>query len=90
LFAFPPEDEQVRIVDFLGAATAETDRAIEDARSQICLLNEYRARVIGDVVTGKLDVRAAAASLPEQEIEAALEREDQLDDDGEAEVEEAA
>lgn len=95
MFAFPPEDEQVRIVDFLGAATAETDRAIEDARSQICLLNEYRARVIGDVVTGKLDVRAAAASLPEpaeeaQEIEAALEREDQLDDDGEAEVEEAA
>ena len=28
------------------------------------LLNEYRTRLIADVVTGKLDVREAAASLP--------------------------
>ena len=29
------------------------------------LLGEYRARLIADVVTGKLDVREAAATLPE-------------------------
>ena len=29
------------------------------------LLGEYRARLIADVVTGKLDVRVAAATLPE-------------------------
>ena len=29
------------------------------------LLNEYRTRLIADVVTGKLDVREAAAELPE-------------------------
>ena len=32
---------------------------------QVELLNEYRIRLIADVVTGKLDVREAAAELPE-------------------------
>ena len=35
------------------------------ARRQIDLLREYRTRLIADVVTGKLDVRETAASLPE-------------------------
>jgi type I restriction enzyme S subunit len=30
------------------------------------LLNEYRTRLIADVVTGKLDVREAGAQLPEE------------------------
>jgi len=32
---------------------------------QIELSQEYRTRLIADVVTGKLDVREAAAALPE-------------------------
>ena len=32
---------------------------------KIDLLREYRTRLIADVVTGKLDVREAAAALPE-------------------------
>ena len=32
-------------------------------RSQIDLLQEYRTRLVADVVTGKLDVREAAALL---------------------------
>ena len=32
---------------------------------QIELLQEYRTRLIADVVTGKLDVREAAAHLPD-------------------------
>jgi type I restriction enzyme S subunit len=35
------------------------------------LLEEYRTRLIADVITGKLDVREAVASLPE---ESAVER----------------
>ncbi len=31
----------------------------------VALLGEYRTRLIADVVTGKLDVRAVAATLPE-------------------------
>ena len=34
---------------------------------QIELMKEYRARLIADVVTGKLDVRDAAANLPDDE-----------------------
>ncbi len=33
------------------------------------LLREYRTRLIADVVTGKLDVREAAARLPQEIME---------------------
>ena len=36
------------------------------ARRQVELVQEYRTRLIADVVTGKLDVRAAAAQLPDE------------------------
>ena len=39
---------------------------MDRALSQILLLREYRTRLIADVVTGKLDVREAAASLLEE------------------------
>ena len=43
---------------------------------EITLLREYRTRLTADVVTGKLDVRAAAAQLPEElEDEAIAESE---------------
>ena len=62
----PPVLEQRAIVDWLEAETADLTYAIGRARRQIELLREYRTRLIADVVTGKLDVRAAAAQLPEQ------------------------
>ena len=33
---------------------------------EIELLREYRTRLVADVVTGKLDVREAAARLPDE------------------------
>ena len=36
------------------------------ARRQTDLLREYRTSLIAEVVTGKLDVREAAANLPEE------------------------
>jgi type I restriction enzyme S subunit len=33
--------------------------------NEIALIQEFRTRLIADVVTGELDVRAASASLPE-------------------------
>jgi type I restriction enzyme S subunit len=41
-------------------------QAINRARCEIDLLREYRTCLIADVVTGKLDVREAAARLPEE------------------------
>ena len=62
----PPSTEQDAIVEHLERTTATTNTAIARARRQIELLQEYRTRLISDVVTGKLDVREAAASLPDE------------------------
>ena len=64
--ALPPIDEQAAIVAHIEEATGEIDSAIGKTRRQIELLEEYRTRLIADVVTGKLDVRQAAAQLPEE------------------------
>ena len=61
----PPLPEQTAIVEYLDKATTDIDTAIDRARREIELLREYRTRLIADVVTGKLDVRAAAAGLPD-------------------------
>jgi len=60
-------------------------------------LHEYRTRLIADVVTGKLDVREAAAQLPDEadepepadEAEALLDGEESQADDLDAIPEEA-
>jgi type I restriction enzyme S subunit len=62
----PPLPEQTAIVQFLNDAIANLDTATNRAQHEIALLREYRTRLIADVVTGKLDVREAAASLPEE------------------------
>ncbi len=63
--AIPPLFEQAHIVKCLDRSTTDTDAAIALARRQIDLVQEYRTRLVADVVTGKLDVREAAAQLPE-------------------------
>ena len=62
----PPFAEQAAIAAHLDKATAAIDAAVACARRQIELLREYRARLIADVVTGKLDVREAAANLSDE------------------------
>ncbi|MCX6865306.1 MAG: hypothetical protein NTV46_03640 [Verrucomicrobia bacterium] len=39
--------------------------AIARTAREIALMQEYRTRLTADIVTGKLDVREAAAKLPE-------------------------
>ena len=62
----PPISEQNAAVEHMEKANAASNAAIARARRQIELVNEYRTRLIADVVTGKLDVRDAAAQLPEE------------------------
>ena len=62
----PPFSEQADIVEYLNTVTSDMDAAIACTRCQIELLQEYRTRLIADVVTGKLDVRKAAVNLPDQ------------------------
>ena len=51
----------------LNAELRLPNAAIQRIEREIELLREYRTRLIADVVTGKLDVREAAARLPEVE-----------------------
>ena len=62
----PPEQEQILILCSLANETAKIDRLIERRQRELQLIDEYRTRLIADVVTGKLDVREAAAAMPEE------------------------
>ena len=59
LIILPPKEEQINIAMYLDDLTASIDTAVAQARRQIELMEEYRTRLIADVVTGKIDVREA-------------------------------
>ena len=48
--------------------TVQLTDAVTHAHQEIALAREYRTRLIADVVTGKLDVREAAAASPRRSI----------------------
>jgi type I restriction enzyme S subunit len=64
---FPTIAEQDRIIAEVSKLRLPFDTAIARYEREITLLREYRTRLTADVVTGKLDVRAAAAQLPDPE-----------------------
>ncbi len=66
LLTLPSLPEQTAIVKFLDKQTQKIDSAISTTRREIELLKEFRTRLIADVVTGKLDVREAAAKLSDK------------------------
>ncbi len=65
VLAVPNLAEQRSIAAHLDAATTGIRSTERDIQSEIALIQEFRTRLIADAVTGKLDVRAAAASLPD-------------------------
>ena len=88
---FPELREQDRIIEWVDAALQPLDEVANRIQREIALLREYRTRLIADVVTGKLDVRAAA-ELPDGEpdglmIDNAAENAE-TDDDADGVIEE--
>ena len=63
-FAVPPSGEAKSIAKRIDNETSALGRRVEHLEAEIRLLREYRTRLIADVVSGSLDVRAAAAGLP--------------------------
>lgn len=61
----PPLTEQDAISGFVFRESQPFTNAIDRLEREIDLLREYRTRLVADVVTGKLDVREAAARLPD-------------------------
>jgi len=66
--ALPPSEEQREILTRLSIELSGVNTAISRREREIDLLREYRTRLVADVVTGKLDVREAAAKLPVEEL----------------------
>lgn len=62
----PPWSEQEQLLEFVKSATQPIATAVSRLEREIDLLREYRTRLVADVVTGKLDVREAAARMPEE------------------------
>lgn len=65
--AIPSANEQQDLLSYIRTETNTINTALIRFEREIELLREYRTRLIADVVTGKLDVREAAARLPEAE-----------------------
>jgi type I restriction enzyme S subunit len=64
LLPVPKFDEQKSIVHRIDKATTSLNAAIRRATCEINLIQEYRNRLIADVVTGKMDVRGFTPTEP--------------------------
>jgi type I restriction enzyme S subunit len=87
--AIAPPVEQETIICYISEETRPLITAISRLEREIDLLREYRTRLVADVVTGKLDVREAAARLPDEAAPEIAEDETSLGDEIEATEEEA-
>lgn len=66
IMPLPPIEEQTDIVDYLDLKCGSMDNIIAIKHEQIQLLQELKARLISDAVTGKIDVRGI--EIPEYEF----------------------
>ena len=82
-FIVPPADEQVAIVEYIKQTLPRYDVAIEKLTAEVETLEEYKAKLIADVVTGKIDVRDV--EIPDYEF---VDENADSDSDSEEDVEE--
>jgi type I restriction enzyme S subunit len=84
----PPLEEQAIVLRELSARARETEQTVVRVNREIELLQECRTRLVSDVVTGQVDVRELAASLPEPS--AGMEAVDLSGDMDELDIDEVA
>ncbi|GHN49734.1 type I restriction endonuclease subunit S [Lactobacillus delbrueckii] len=85
-FIVPPADEQIAIVEHIKKTLPKYDEAIEKIKAEVAVLEEYKAKLIADIVTGKIDVRNI--TVPEYEhvddiVDDDLENNEETEIDGE-------
>jgi type I restriction enzyme S subunit len=82
----PPFEEQRRIVEFIQEQIHSLLIAEKTANREINLIQEYRTRLIADVVTGQVDVRHLAPPPgADEEAEDPAETIDGMEDESESE-----
>jgi type I restriction enzyme S subunit len=86
--ALPPKEEQWAIVGFIEKETGLIERTIARTEREIELIQEYRTRLVSDVVTGKVDVRNVV--IPDFEpVEADADSTDEDETEDEPMIEES-
>lgn len=85
--ALPPLFEQKKISKYIKNLINQINISISNIKNELSLLQEYRTRLIADIVTGKLDVREAAAHLPEELEEEIDIEESEVEDEEELQEE---
>ena len=58
----PPMNEQLDICNHIDSTKSNIHIGIDRTQRQIALINEYRTRLVADVVTGQIDVRHSRPS----------------------------
>ncbi len=76
-----PLGEQRSIASYLKETTKKIDTTISRAEREVVLMNEYRTRLISDVVTGKVDVRDVVINDDEELKDSESDALDIVDDD---------
>ena len=71
--SLPPRVEQDSILKGIEEQSETLNTTIARTEREIALMLEYRTRLTADIVTGKLDVRDAAAKLPEVAADEVIE-----------------
>ena len=79
----PPKEEQERIVAYLKETVIKMQNAILYLTKEVETLEEYKTKLIADVVTGKIDVRDV--EIPDYEF---VDEDADADSDSEEDVEE--
>lgn len=76
----PSVPEQQQIIDYIAEKEERINKAISDIEREIDLVKEYKARLISDVVTGKVDVRGIVVPDFQSESEVIEATEEEADD----------
>lgn len=81
----PSKKEQMEIVEYLDGLNNKFDATIKKLTEEVAVLEEYKNKIIADIVTGKIDVRDI--EIPEYEF---VDEDTDADneDDGEEDTEE--
>lgn len=83
-FIVPSADEQIAIITYIKKTLPKYSKVIEKLKAEINALEEYKAKLISDVVTGKIDVRDV--KIPSFDmVEEDFEDNDEIDASGEVE-----
>lgn len=76
----PSSAEQQQIVSYIADKEEKINKAISDIEREIALVKEYKARLISDVVTGKVDVREIVVPDFQSESEVVETTEEETDE----------